>query len=888
MKKLLLLIFLHLISFCLVAQTALDIKSNFLKQSIIFPQEKVYIHTDKSAYVSGETIWFRIYLVDASLHVSDLAISRYVYVDLIDPMGNVVSHSMIRPNEEDCYHNNIILDGDLPEGHYMIRGYTKYMLNRPDYIFQKKVFISDSQSHNADISVSFTKTGNHRGNAKIAFKDRNGNSIEGVKFTAGVDTTYNLQVHNKDKEVTFRILPDIQQTLYVAFEYQNRVHRKYVSIPDLNEDYDISFYPEGGDILANTENVIGFKAVSTKGVSEFVQVSVMDEAGNMVTSANSNALGMGKLSYFAQANKKYVAVCINAQNIVKEIKLPDARSDVFSLQALWKEDTLSIIARQGRMAPQTPLWLVVHVRGIVVREGAIKPNREVVFDKALFPSGVVHILLLDFNMNPLSERLIFCLNKERAVAEISTERDNYEKREHIQVSVNVRDQDGFPLSGSYSVSVTDNSDILPEKEFTVESVLLLSSDLKGFIESPGYYFENDVDKYEDVDALLLTQGWRRYYVSDVVKGTLELPSIPVEQSSTISGVLRKNFSGKPLLGDSVLLFAPKVGIWDQTLSGAGGGFFFSDLEFPDSTRIILQAGSAKRRETLLEVDDIPVLHSFAFAHPTKILDTFIEKHKIEYLEKANSKYSIEEGVRITELSPAVVTANRISVEKGVPAQYISVYSNGTGKMITPKMIEDEIFQTNNILSLLLDNVPGLDYATGEFGLPILFFRGASRSFIPSSRTTAAIYIDDFLMDEEFDIRTLPLTAIASIEALRHPSTALTGMNGATGAIFIMTNKWGDAHIQYPKNPGIKAIMPVGYKREVEFYSPKYDSPESLHAAIPDLRTTIYWKPDNHLTDGKSCFDFYAADDNTTYTVIIEGISDQGKLFRQDMQINRTK
>ena len=143
MKKLLIFGIFFLIFCGLHAQTAFDIKPNLLTQLMVSPQEKVYIHTDKASYVSGETIWYRIYLVDAVLHTSGLALSRYVYVDLIDPMGIILSHSMIRPDEDDCYHNSIVLDGDLPEGYYMIRAYTRHMLNNPDYLFEKKVFVSD-------------------------------------------------------------------------------------------------------------------------------------------------------------------------------------------------------------------------------------------------------------------------------------------------------------------------------------------------------------------------------------------------------------------------------------------------------------------------------------------------------------------------------------------------------------------------------------------------------------------------------------------------------------------------------------------------------------------------------------------------------------------------
>jgi len=78
---------------------------------------------------------------------------------------------------------------------------------------------------------------------------------------------------------------------------------------------------------------------------------------------------------------------------------------------------------------------------------------------------------------------------------------------------------------------------------------------------------------------------------------------------------------------------------------------------------------------------------------------------------------------------------------------------------------------------------------------------------------------------------------------------------------------------------IKLVTPLGYQLPVEFYSPKYDTQESFNNPKPDLRTTIYWKP-NVITDneGNAQLFFYAADDPGTYSVIIEGVSEDGKLI----------
>ena len=75
----------------------------------------------------------------------------------------------------------------------------------------------------------------------------------------------------------------------------------------------------------------------------------------------------------------------------------------------------------------------------------------------------------------------------------------------------------------------------------------------------------------------------------------------------------------------------------------------------------------------------------------------------------------------------------------------------------------------------------------------------------------------------------------------------------------------------------KLILPLGYQNPVAFYSPKYDTPEALNNPSSDLRSTIYWKPDIITNNNNAAVEFYTADSPTTYSVIIEGVSNDGKL-----------
>ena len=854
-----LLLFLPFFCPDLSGQDSEAVQRNIQNQLSTFPQEKVYIHTDKAAYVSGEKIWYRVYLIDAATHMAKSTQSRYVYVDLTDPVGRTLYRSMIRPDRDSCFHNCMELSGDLPQGEYMLRGYTRYMLNRPDYLFEKKVFISDPHAFAANAQVSFIKSGSRNGRAKVTFRDKDDRPIEVNSFMAGIDTTANLTSYAKDKEVSFRVIPNKKQTLYVVFEYNDYVHRAYFSIPDLEEMFDVTFHPEGGYLLADAENKVGFKAINTNGLSEPVSIEILEKGGKPIAKATSNVLGMGAVVFHVEHGKQYMAVCTNAQNVSKQVSLPAARSDVFALQAAWKEDALHVTARQGKQASQEhqPLWLLLHVRGKVVHCAQTTPDALVSINKTSLPSGIVHILLLDKKMNPLSERLVFCLNDDQAKTVVAVDQSHFGTRAHIAAEVSVTDRYGAPMGGSYSLSVTDDRDVLPQKEVTITSVLLLASDLKGYIESPGTYFEEDHEKSADIDALLLTQGWRRYNIPAVAAGTLDRPNIPAEASHGITGTYRRANGGKVLGGELITLTSSQTGFYAEAVTDPRGKFAFDGMEQPDSTSCLLAPATAGAGVELV-IDTPLYFKGYPFAAFSFSADAPVSgRRNYEYIQKSNAMYVSGNGLYTKQPSVAKVSDQAVT------------------------------YDVTDIMTIIR-KIAGIDILEDGTNAPAFFFNRTTTSFqirnddvdlVVNGRRAARVFVDNLMMDIGFDVRSLPITAIASVKADPRPT------NQASGGSVIITTKTdsGDVPSGYSKT-----VIPLGYKRDVTFYSPKYETKESLLLPTPDLRTTLYWKPDNILVNGKSTFDFYAADSETTYSIVVEGITNDGKVIRQVRQIEIKK
>ena len=146
-----------------------SLASLFLNQLLAFPQEKIYLHTDKPYYISGERIWIRAHLADAATHYPVLY-SRYVYVELINPLDTIVTCVKIR-EEEGAYYGYLLIPVEAPEGDYTIRAYTTFMRSQDEYYFcTKSVRIGDPQSRAVHTDTQFFFESGRRGRIHATFR----------------------------------------------------------------------------------------------------------------------------------------------------------------------------------------------------------------------------------------------------------------------------------------------------------------------------------------------------------------------------------------------------------------------------------------------------------------------------------------------------------------------------------------------------------------------------------------------------------------------------------------------------------------------------------------------------------------------------------------------
>ncbi|RYY19331.1 MAG: TonB-dependent receptor, partial [Sphingobacteriaceae bacterium] len=386
-----------------------------------------------------------------------------------------------------------------------------------------------------------------------------------------------------------------------------------------------------------------------------------------------------------------------------------------------------------------------------------------------------------------------------------------------------------PVVGSFSVAVTDETKVPvnEDKENTILSNLLLTSDIKGYIEQPGYYFAHPNEKTQaDLDVLMLTQGYHRFAWRMLMGNSFPALTYQPEQSMSISGIV-KTLGGKPVINGKITLFTTSKGTFLlDTVTDANGRFKFDNLIFPDSIRFVIQARNARDRKNVeITLDDVPVQFVTKNKNSPDV-SINLNTDLAAYLRNSKTQY---DDLRKYGLINRTIILKEVTVtEKKAPVNNSSNL-NGSGNA-------DQIIRADQLLQGCIT----IDQCLQGRLLGVIFRNGvpfSTRSF----NQPMQIIVDGVYVESDY-LRIIPPTDVATIEVLRSIGyTSIYGSRGGGGVILITTKRGGEDYAFQRYAPGIVTYSPKGYTRTKDFYAPKYDDPKT-NKAVADLRTTIYWNP----------------------------------------------
>ncbi|POY38962.1 hypothetical protein C3K47_00210 [Solitalea longa] len=850
------------------------------------PQEKIYIHFDKPYYAAGDNIFFKAYVVNANDNTPS-QLSKLVYVDILNGEEEVIKQLMLKKDRGE-YNGTIGLQDSLPEGTYRLRAYTSWMRNfDEDYFFTKEFKIGNSRLTNVYTTIDYEYDKTRKNDEVIAvikFQDEKGQPIKSKNVSYEVIMVGRSGTKGKAEtsdQGDIRIpVENINNANYAhkrivtSINYDGLPFVKSFYLPYFSPDVDLQFFPEGGYLVETIPNIVAFKAVDVHGKGVAVEGYITDEDNNNITDFKSKHLGMGKIALIPAPGKKYIAHFKNRGGIEQTVTLPGAISDgiVLNFRNQTKDKIQGMmIASKAFQTTRKEVVLVGQSHGTIyytANERLEDKAYQVSIPKERFPTGIAQITVFTLDGIPLVERLVFINKEDGLKVDVKSDKQVYNQREKVDMNILVEDSYGNPVQGDFSIAVTDDQAVkIDPYDHNILTNLLLTSDLKGTIEQPGYYFDSkNPEAIQDLDLLLITQGWRRFEWSDIIAGNGPETNHPIEVGMELSGKVTSMSDNIPIKNGAVTFFSAKnKEIFESTKTDGNGKFSFAGIEFSDSTRFILQARNEKGGKAVdIEVDDqfhpAPLSHMVAPENVNNQLANYIKANKKPFDYERN-KY----GYKTVLLSEVVVRSTRLRTSE---PSVMKLYAQADAVLTADDIAKSSAISSGNLLDAIRGRVAGVQVIGND-----VLIRGPNTIF---GSTSPLVVLDG----TETDVGWLSMinpNDVATIDFLKGPSAAIYGSRGANGVIAVYTKRGRFLSGAYYKK-GLLSFYPVGYHVAKAFYVPKYDQENKPN--VPDFRTTIYW---NGLVrtnaDGIAKVSFFTADNPTTYSTIIEGLANNGGIGR---------
>lgn len=860
-----------------------------------FPAEQLYLHFDKKNYAVDDTLWFKAYIADHSTHAYS-SLSGLLYVEIIADNNKVIKRLSF-PAAYGVSWGQVPLDKeDVPEGNYTVRAYTNWMQNfGEDYFFYQKITVvnDDVQSHwfikenhiitsesdkdNVDFTLQLNSLQNQPAKQKqfilkvldgkkTIYKDERQTNAAGVlngKFSLPVNTAKEVNILLVDEADTSRrsIVPI----------YLNRP-----------QNIDLQFMPEGGSMVAGITSRVGFKAIEENGLGIDVKGIIANSKNLQVASFASLHKGMGVVEFTPVEGETYTAI-INSP-VTKRFQLPAIKNSgiVLELDNDQNADHIKLTITCSPDLVNKQYYIFGLSRGVVCYAANINFGNTVVHGsiaKSLFPSGIAHFTLMNALQQPLNERMLFIDHSDNLNVTLSAN-NIFSVRDSIPLHISVTDNMGKPVTGSFSLSVTDDAQVKNDSvdQLDIVTKMLLSADVKGNIEQPAYYLNNKDDlAWRSLDALLLTQGWIGYDWTKINKPPT--PLFSAQPAFSITGKVTNLFNSPINKAHVVLMSSGSNFNVRDTVTNKNGEFVFTNFKRFDSSAFVIDARNAKDKKfgIGLAVNEfkpaaftlMPAVELFPwYVNSDSTIQNFTKDQQV--IESQLGK-----GGRYKTLNEVKINARKVI--KGSS----NLNGGGADQIIDQAEIEKETGKKKSLLQLLKEKVKG--FIEIPMGDRYAYRINSSNVFF----IVDGINLHRFTDNVKDALEYLDAEDITGIEVMlnsrytsNYKSTFFDlgqqmDIRGQHAFIEITTRSGNG--IFFKKSPGVVIYKPIPVIFPRQFYSPKY-TVKNINNKIKDLRSTIYWNPEI-ITDknGEANIYFYAADTPTTYTLNFEGSNLNGSV-----------
>ncbi len=750
-------------------------------------QEKLFVHTDRSFYVSGERLWFRLFYVDGTYH-RPLDVSKVAYLELLDKDQKAVVQAKVAIDSSRGM-GSLLLPTSLVSGTYALRAYTQWMkTTSPDFVFEKPITIVN----------------------------------------------------------TFRKLS--------------------LPLPTDSLAYDAQFFPEGGHLVQGLPGKVAFKLVDQKtGRGVDCRGALIGPTNDTLARFASLKFGMGTFAFTPTANTRYRVLLKDRQGHTLSRPLPTVAETGYTMQADEADAGQLRISVQTNQPGAATVYLIGHTRQVVkVAEGQplVGGKAQFMVPKSSLGEGISHLTLFDAAGQPVCERLYGKRPQASLALRITPSKERYATRDQVVLDLAANSLTGSPLTADASVSVYKIDSLQTDEGLTLPDYLWLTADLRGTVESPGYYLtQTGPEADAALDNLLLTHGWRRFRWDAVLKPQApESAPVPEHRGHVVLGRVVDTRTGAP--ADDVPTYLAIPGRAIQLYSARSdkkGLVRFELTNFVGSRDIVLQTAPG---DSLHRVEIVNPYTETAASIQLPVLD--LSKAVSEPLQQRSLAMQVQNSYYNAYTNPPQPGSTDSTTFYGKPDEryFLDTYTRFT-------VLEE----------VLSEYVPGVHVRrkNGHFELRV--------SNLPYGR----VFDEDPLMLLDgvpvYDVDRLMALSPLKIKSLDVVTKRyMLGYANLEGIISFKTYKADLAGFQL--DPRAVVLEYDGLQARRDFYAPSYATPAQLESRRPDFRNLLYWNPAVTIgPQGKTSLRFATSDQEGRYLIVVHALTPDGRFSTSQQPIS---
>lgn len=390
--------------------------------------EKLFVHTDKEFYLTGELCWFKCYVVSGLTH-KPLSVSKVAYVELLDTANKPLLQAKIAV-DSGSGSGSLYLPFSLPSGTYTLRAYTRWMKNSPAaYFFSKSLTVVNTRE--AAPEASYLRADSA---PVLTLFPEGGNLVAGLASTIAFRGT---DAYGRPLEFTGHVLDEKGDTL-VNFS------------PGAVGSGRFSLTPENGHTYSV---VMDFTSTRPPAPGDNLYAKLFNTAPIPITIALPKVYDQGYIMHLDTNADRRLRVVVNAS------------ASLSGAVYLFAQTRGSLkLAQSQTLSGGQATFLV---------------------DPKVLGPGISHLTVFNASRQPVCERLYFKPPDGQTDFQVKALKTDFNPRDPVDIGI----ETGIK-NADLSIAVYRVDSLQHESEENIVNYLWLTSDLGADVADPAWYYDH--------------------------------------------------------------------------------------------------------------------------------------------------------------------------------------------------------------------------------------------------------------------------------------------------------------------------------------------------------------------------------------------------------------